>query len=226
MKVSASHISNALSMYYKGLSFRDIADLMQQEHDYRPSKSVIYDWINKYTDMAIDHFKDYRPHVGNTWIADETVLDLDNHKVWFWDIIDADTRFLLASRVSLSRRTIDAERLMADAAKRAGKAPKIVITDKLRSYLDGIEVTFGADTEHKQSSPFALGDSTSLIERFHGTLKDRTKVMRGFKDIDTLLQFTDGFLVYYNFLRPHEGLDGSRTGLMSADSQYQRLTTT
>ena len=162
----------------------------------------------------------FRSHVGNTWIADETVLDLDNHKVWFWDIIDADTRFLLASRASETRRTIDAQRLMADAAKRAGKAPKVVITDKLRSYLDGIEVTFGADTEHKQSSPFAIGDSTSLIERFHGTLKDRTKVMRGFKDIDTLLQFTDGFLVYYNFLRPHEGLDG-KTPAEIAKIDYQ-----
>jgi transposase-like protein len=148
------------------------------------------------------------------------MLDLDNHKVWFWDIIDSKTRFLLASRVSLTRRTIDAERLMEDAAKRAGKTPKVILTDKLASYLDGIEIAFGADTEHRQSSPFALKDSTSLIERFHGTLKDRTKVMRAFKDIDTLLQFTDGFLVYYNFLRPHEGLN-NRTPAEVAKINYQ-----
>ena len=220
MKVSAHHISSALDMYYKGLSFRDIADRMQQEHDYRPSKSVIYQWVNKYTDMAIDHFKDYRPHVGSTWVADETMLDLDKHKVWFWDIIDADTRFLLASRVLLARTSRDAERLMEAALKRAGKSPKVVVTDKLRAYLDGVETTFGSDTEHMQSSPFAIGDSTALIERFHGTLKDRVKVMRGFKDIDTLIEFTDGFLVYYNFLRPHEGLDG-KTPAEAAKIDYQ-----
>jgi len=220
MKVSAHHISSALDMYYKGLSFRDIADHMQQEHDYRPSKSVIYQWVNKYMYMAIDHFKDYTPIVGDTWVADETVLDLDNHKVWFWDIIDSDTRFLLASRASLTRRSVDAEMLMKNAAKRAGKSPKVIITDKLKSYLEGIEDTFGSDTEHIQSSPFAIGDSTALIERFHGTLKDRVKVMRGFKDMDTLLEFTDGFLVYYDFLRPHEGLDG-KTPAEAAKIDYR-----
>ena len=219
-KVSASHISSALSMFYRGLSYGDIADHMQQEYNYRPSKSAIFKWVDKYTTQAVNHFRDYTPHVGETWIADETCLDLDNHKVWFWDIIDADTRFLLASRVSLTRRTIDAEKLMEAAAKRAGKAPKVIITDKLRSYLDGVEVVFGADTEHRQSSPFALEDSTSLIERFHGTLKDRTKVMRGFKDMETLIQFTDGFLVYYNFFRPHEGLN-EKTPAEAAKIDYR-----
>jgi hypothetical protein len=32
--------------------------------------------------------------------------------------------------------------------------------------------------------------------------------MRGLKDINFALEFTDGFLAYYNFIRPHEGLDG------------------
>jgi hypothetical protein len=95
---------------------------------------------------------------------------------------------------------------MIKAHKRAGKAPKMIITDKLKAYLDGIAITF-RDTEHKQSKPFTIAeDSTNQIERFHGTLKQRTKVMRGLKNIDTAIQFTDGWLVHYNFLRPHESL--------------------
>jgi hypothetical protein len=31
--------------------------------------------------------------------------------------------------------------------------------------------------------------------------------MRGLKSIETAIQFLDGFLVYYNYLRPHEALD-------------------
>jgi len=46
-----------------------------------------------------------------------------------------------------------------------------------------------------------------MIERFHGTLKSRTKVMRGLKSVDTAIQFTDAWLVYYNYFRPHESLD-------------------
>jgi hypothetical protein len=32
--------------------------------------------------------------------------------------------------------------------------------------------------------------------------------MRGLKDMGSAIQFTDGFLVYYNFFRPHEALKG------------------
>ena len=76
--------------------------------------------------------------MGDVWIADETMLDVDGqHKVWFYDIIDRDTRFLLASRAAIARTTNDAERLMELAAKRTGKRPKEVLTDQNNSYMTG-----------------------------------------------------------------------------------------
>jgi hypothetical protein len=137
-----------------------------------------------------------------------------------WDIIDANTRFLLASRVSFNRGAHDAQMLMEEAKRKAGKSPKTVTTDKLNAYLDGVELTFGSETEHKQSKPFTNAeDSTNKIERWHSTLKERTKVMRGLKDIGSAIQFTDGFVVYYNFFRPHECLDG-RTPAEAAGIDY------
>jgi putative transposase len=158
----------------------------------------------------VKRFKDCHPQVGDVWVADETVLRIDGANIWLYDIIDEKTRFMLASRIATSRTTEDAKQLMLVASKCAGKNPKVVKTDRNNSYLDGIEQAFGADTEHRLGSPFVLSkeDSTSLIERFHGTLKARTKVMRGLKSIDTAIQFADGFLTYYNFLRPHEKLEG------------------
>ena len=67
---------------------------------------------------------------------------------------------------------------MKMAEQRAGKTPKIVRTDKLLSYVSGIEEAFGADTKHVQSGPFKFqdsGESTAEIERFHKTLEQRTK---------------------------------------------------
>ena len=49
---------------------------------------------------------------------------------------------------------------------------------------------------------------TQLIERFHGTLKARTKVMRGLKTRQSAKLITDGWLIHYNFFRPHEGIGG------------------
>ena len=75
--------------------------------------------------------------------------------------------------------------------------------------MDGIELTFGADTRHVHGSPFDVANNTNLIERFHGTLKQRTKIMRRLKDIETARLFTQGWLLNYNYLRPHESLNGS-----------------
>jgi len=207
MKVPAEYVNRAVGEYYAGLSINDIRNLLKQDYGYYPSKSVVFQWVNKYTDVATKHFKDYHPQVGDIWVADETMLDLDGqHKVWFYDIIDEKTRFLLASRVALSRTTHDAEMLMKEASKRAGKVPKEVITDQNYSYLDGIELTFGSETIHRQGSPFDVEVNTNMIERFHGTIKERTKVMRGLHTLESARLFMDGWLVHYNFFRPHMSL--------------------
>lgn len=225
MKVSPSHISSALSMYYTGSSITDIRNHIRQETGYYPSKSVVFEWINKYTEQAVRQFRNCHPKVGDKWIADETMLDLDRGvKVWFWDIIDADTRFLLATRVSLTRTATDAKRLIQDAVKKAGKAPKTIITDYQKAYPDGVFTALGGATEHLPSKPFTIAsESTNIVERFHETVKERTKVMKAFRDIETLLPFVDGFLVYYNYLKPHEGLNG-KTPAEQAKLRYSTKT--
>lgn len=114
--------------------------------------------------------------------------------------------------------------LVEKASKRADKIPKVIITDKLWAYLDGIEMAFGSDTEHVQSKGFRVQPNTNLIERFHGTLKARTKIMRGLKKPETALQFLDGWLVHYNFFRPHEGIDGltpaQKAGIISSKNNW------
>jgi putative transposase len=205
----SQYISSAVSAYFRGLSLSDIREQLKQEYGYYPSKSVVFKWVNKYTDLARKQFQDTRPDVGDTWIADETMLDLDNqHKIWFYDIIDEKTRFLLASKVALTRTTGIAQSVMEEAGKRAGKTPDIVITDSNNSYMGGIHKAFNGNAIHIQSYPTAKENDTQRIERFHETLKDRTKVFKAFRNVDTLIQFTDGWLVYYNYFKPHESLNG------------------
>lgn len=210
MKYSVEDISSALYSYFAGSSLEQIRGLIEQQSNIRPSDSAIYSWVTKFSKMAVDEAKIYIPNVGSTWVADETVLRIEGKNVWFWDIIDSKTRFLLASHISKTRTIKDAQRLMELASERAGKIPRVVVTDKLSAYIDGIELTFGAETKHVQSKPFDTASLNNLIERFHGTLKDRTKVLRGFKSIRTAEEILQGWLFYYNFLRPHESL-GDRT---------------
>ena len=163
-------------------------------------------WVRRFSKQAIEEAEKYKPDVGRLWVADETVLDIDGKNVWFWDIIDTKTRFLIASHMSFTRTTKDAQALMKQAYERTGKLPRVIYTDSLRAYLDGIELTFGSETIHRQGGPFDVEVNTNLIERFHGTIKERTKVMRGLHTLESARLFMDGWLVHYNFFRPHMSL--------------------
>jgi len=214
MRYSIDDVASAIYQYYTGSSLNEIRGYIDQHSGFRPSDSTIYSWITRFTKIAMDKAKEYTPQVGDVWVADETVLHIGGKRIdrlkkgmWFWDIIDAKTRFLLASHISRSRTINDAIALMEKAWERTDKVPKVVITDKLQAYLDGVSTVFGrTTTKHIQSHGFAVKLNTNLIERFHGTLKDRTEVMRGMKTVRTARLILDGWLIYYNFFRPHESL--------------------
>jgi transposase-like protein len=96
---------------------------------------------------------------------------------------------------------------MQQASERVIKPDKVtIITDKLAAYLDGIELVFGAEAKHIQAQTLRATPGTQLIERFQGTLKARTEIMRGLKKRDSAKLILDGWLIHYNFFRPHEAL--------------------
>lgn len=209
MRTPIIQVTDALSMFYEGLSLNAIRRNLGQIYSNYPSDSTVYEWIVRFTKVAIGQAREFKAHVGDTWVADETVIKIDGQNTWFWDIIDDKTRFLLASHISLTRTTANARVLMELADQRTIKPAKItIITDKLQAYLDGIELVFGADAKHIPAKSLRASPGTQLIERFHGTLKARTKIMRGLKSRETAKMFTDGWLIQYNFFRPHEFLKG------------------
>ena len=102
MKTPANQVTSALNMFYEGMSIKAIRRNLQQEQGNMPSTATIYEWIQKYTQYATDSIKDYKPkNIGDTWIADETVLEIDGNNVWMFDIIDDETKEELLSIVTL-----------------------------------------------------------------------------------------------------------------------------
>ena len=225
MRSPMTHQSSALSMFYKGMSLKEIrTHLAQENNNLSISRSTLERWILRFTKIAENEAAKHTPKVGPVWIADETVLRLGGdgkggRNVWLFDIIDRDTRFLLATHMAFTRTTKAAQTLMEKAYERAGNAPERVVTDGLNVYVDAIERTFGADSKHIQSTPFVEKDSTNLIERFHSTLKTRTEIMRGMKKPEATRKTLDGWLIWYNFLRPHDALDG-KTPAQEAGIEY------
>jgi transposase-like protein len=66
----------------------------------------------------------------------------------------------------------------------------------------------GPRTEHVRIPNIRDRSNNNLVERLHGTIRQRNKVMRGLDDMKTAQTMMDGLRIYYNFLRPHGALNG------------------
>ncbi len=206
-KTPIVEVGTALSLYFSGLSLDKISEQLQSIYADSIDPSTIYHWITEYSRTAHDTLKNHKVKLGKIWVVDETAIEVGGKNIWFWDIIDDKTRFLIASHMSYSRTVGDAVTIMSRAYERSQSVPTFILSDKLPAYPRGIQEVFGKHADHIQSKGFTAEINTNLIERFHGTLKERTKVLRGFKTIETARIILDGFLVNYNFFRPHMDLE-------------------
>jgi putative transposase len=196
-------IGTSISLYFNGLSFADIARHLTESGT--PIRdSTVYRWVMSYSQKPIAIFDRYKPNVSATWIVDKTTIKFNAVNYWLWDIIDRDTRFLLASYILPK----EAKMLMELAAKRAGKIPDQVITDRLISNINDGESLSSTGTLNTPSSLSYKMDETNIIESIQNTLKDRTKIVKGIKRITTARVILDGFLIHYNFFSPHVSING------------------
>ena len=219
MKKPADQVVLAFNTCYQGMSLNAIRRHLQKMYNNYPSDSTVYEWIEKFTKKAVKQTINYKPEVGDVWVTNETRINIGGQEVWIWDIIDTKTRFLLASHLSTKRTISDARVLLTEAARKAEKQPKVVITDHLAAYIDGVEFSFGAGTKHLPLKSFRTGLGTQFIERFYSTLKVRTKAMHRLKSINNAKNILQGWLVHYNYLQRHEEL-GDRTPAQKAGIKH------
>jgi len=204
-------VTLVLDLYFKGLSLRKIVDHLKQFHQLKIHNTTVLRWIQKYVRLMKSYVDELKPQVSNTWHADEMTINVDGANRWLWNLLDSDTRFLLATQLTEQREVEDAERLFARAKQKAGKRPEVIVTDGLQAYQKAYKREFWTQkeprTEYMRLSKFGDKTNQNIIERFHGTTRERNKVMRGLDTDGSTPTFVHGFQIYYNFIRPHMGLD-------------------
>ena len=125
--------------------------------------------------------------------------------------MDKDTRYLLASNITEKREVDDAREVFALAKEVAnGQKPEKIISDGLQAYKQAFNKEFftlkNPRTEHISHIRLSGDMNNNIIERLHGTKREREKVMRGLKTEETpIVPLQD---IYYNHIRPHQALDG------------------
>ena len=150
------------------------------------------------------------PQVSDTWRADKIFVKVKGNMKYLFTLIDDETRFLIAKEVADRKEGHDASDLFRQAKEKAEKIPKVMITDGLPSYHKAHKKEFwtNKNTRSVHISHIQLkGDmNNNKMRRRNGSFRDREKVTRGLKKIDSPL--ISGYQIYYNYVRPHSALKG------------------
>ena len=210
MKTPVMHVNLAIQMYYQGMSLNSIRQELLEKYNNCPSDSTIYHWISKYSDRAVSSLTSRIPNVGTTWIADETRLMHHNQPLLIWDILDRDTWFLIATQIFFQRSSENAWSLLKQAVQRTGRIPCVISTAKLGKYYSDIKHDFD-DVIIKYPGKVKIvieKKSARELEYFHNMLEWRKNHMNDLRSIDSISKYNDGWLIYYNYFRPHSYLVG------------------
>lgn len=206
-------ITLVLDLYFKGISLRKIQDHLKQFYKFKVHHETIRKWILKFTRIMNVYTDKLQPKVSEAWHTDEQMVKVKGKHIWSWNILDEKTRFLIANKLTEKREINDARQIFSKAKEVVKTRPEFIITDGLWSYEEAIKKEFPAwwrnesKINHIRLKTIRDKIHNNLIERYHSSFRERDKVMRGFKKIETTQLFLDGYRTYYNFIRPHMSLN-------------------
>jgi transposase-like protein len=215
-KFSPELVTLTLDLYFSGLSLRKVARNITDHFNIELNSSTVYGWIQTYIPQISNYVNSLTPQLSESWHIDELFVKMKGGEkrkgnanvAYLWNVMDRESRFLIASKLSEKRDTNGAIQAINQAIHNShGNLPQIVYTDALRAYREGISQTLGNKVDHIAKCGITKPHSNNnRVERLNGTLRERVKVQRGWKTHKSAI--SEGQRIYYNFIKPHQSLDG------------------
>jgi putative transposase len=208
MRAPPDAITSAMQLYFTGESFRNVMRFLKLR-GINVTHVAVYKWIRKYVTLMQSYVEKIKlPSLGNAWRTDELYVKIRGNMKYMYAIMDDETRFWIAQQVCATKYTADIKPLFRKAKEVAGKRPNVLISDGAPNYNQAFKDEFF--TRRKPRSRHIRhirlqGDrNNNKMERLNGEVRDREKVMRGLKKVNT--STLTGYQLYHNFVRPHEAI--------------------
>ena len=202
-------ITAAMQLYFSNESYRNIKKFLELQ-GVKISHVAVYKWITKYVKLMDKYLEQIKPNVSNAWRTDELYFKVKGNTKYLYALMDDETRFWIAQQVGDSKYTEDIRPLLQKGKEIAGKRPLALISDGAPNFSDAVKKEYfnlqNPRTKHIRHIRFKGDHNNNKMERLNGEVRDREKVTRGLKKIDSPL--LKGYQIYHNYIREHEGLNG------------------
>ena len=210
MKHNPQAVTTAMQLYFSGESLRNTAKSLKLI-GVQVSHKTVLKWIQKYVGLMEKYLDKITPQVSDTWRADELFLKVKGNMKYLYALMDDETRFWIAKEVAETKFTADITPMFRQGKDFAGKAPSTLITDGAFNFDSAFRKAFWRENkalmiQHVRHVRMSGDKNNNRMERFNGEIRDREKVMRSLKKVDSPI--LTGYQIYHNYVRPHMALDG------------------
>ncbi len=195
----AEIISHTVWLYFRfALSFRDVEEVMAVR-GITLTYETIREWSLKFGQTYADELRRRRPRPGDKWHLDEMFIKINGKDHYLWRDVDQDGN-VLDILVQSRRNKMAAKRFFRKLLKGLRYVPRVIITDKLKSY-DAAKAEIMPGVEHRQHKGL-----NNRAENSHQPTRVREKMMRKFKSAGHAQRFLSAFSVIWSHFRPRRHL--------------------
>ena len=163
------------------------------------SHETIRQWALKFGQAFANQIRRRLPRPGDKWHLDEVVISIAGQKHWLWRAVDQDG-LVLDVLVQSRRDKRAAKRLLRKLLKREGRAPRIMVTDKLASHPAAKQEPMPG-VEHRRHKGL-----NNRAENSHQPTRRRERQMKRFKSPGQAQRFLsahDQINNLFHFRRDH-----------------------
>jgi putative transposase len=156
------------------------------------SHETVRQWCQKFGQTYANGLRHRRPRPGDKWHLDEVFLMINGQRRYLWRAVDQDGN-VLDILVTSRRDTKAATRFFRKLLTGLEYVPRVLVTDKLRSYGAAHRVVMPS-VEHRQSKYL-----NNRAENSHQPTRQRERAMKRF----TSPGHAQRFLSAFSGISPH-----------------------
>jgi putative transposase len=184
-------IQHAIWLYLRfTLSHRDVEELLA-ERGLEVSYETVRRWVLKFGATVAQRLRRRRLRPSDRWHLDEMVVRIAGRRMYLWRAVDHEGE-ILDMLVQRRRDQRAALKLMRKLLRKQGFAPRLIVTDKLRSYgaaFRELHLTCRHDQRlHKNNR----------AENSHQVVRRRERKMQRFKSAVSAQRFLSMHGAVYN----------------------------
>ncbi|MDX3697869.1 IS6 family transposase [Streptomyces europaeiscabiei] len=192
-------ISHCVRLYHRfPLSFREVEELML-ERGVVVSYETVRRWCLKFAQTYASALRRRQPRPGDRWHLDEVFIKINGERRYLWRAVDQDGT-VLDILVQDRRDKAAARRFFRRLLKKTGAVPRVIVTDKLRSYGAAHREVMPS-VEHRQSRYL-----NNRAENSHPPTRQREHAMKGFRSTGGAQRFLSAFSGISPHFRPRRHL--------------------